>query len=59
MKVRIQVIRVNEVEFPDECADPIAAAYAMRTTEIAETGELIDVTTENAEIMDESEVEFD
>ena len=54
MKVRIQVIKVYDVEIPDHCSDPIAAAYAMQTTEIAATGVLIDVTTDHAEIVEEA-----
>jgi hypothetical protein len=59
MKVRIQVNKVYDVEIPDDCADPIAAAYAMQTTEIAANGELIDVTTDHAEVMEESDADFD
>ena len=58
MKVRIQVIKVYDVDFPDDCTDPIPAAYAMQTTEIAASGELIDVTTDHAEIMEESAVDL-
>lgn len=53
MKVRIQIIKVYDVTIPDDCADPIAAAYAMQTTEIVASGELIDVATDNAEILNE------
>lgn len=58
MKVRIQIIKVYDVEFPDDCADPLAAAYAMQTTEIAASGELIDVTTDHAEIMEEADADL-
>ena len=58
MKVRIQIIKVYDVEFPDDCTDPIVAAFAMQTTEIAASGELIDVTTDHAEIMEESDADL-
>lgn len=55
MRVRIQVIKVYDIEVPDNCDDPIAAAYAMQTTEIEATGELVDASTDHAETEDEIE----
>lgn len=56
MKVRIQVIKVYDVEVSDHSDDPIAAAYAMQTTEIEATGELIDAMTDHAETLDDVEL---
>ena len=55
MKVRIQVIKVYDVEVPDDCDDPIGAAYAMQTTDIEATGKLIDAMTDHAETLEEVE----
>ena len=55
MKVRIQVIKVYDVEVSDNCDDPIAAAYAMQTTDIESRGELIDAMTDHAETLEEVE----
>ena len=55
MKVRIQVIKVYDVEVPDDCDDSIAAAYAMQTTEIEAKGELIEAMTDHAETLEEVE----
>lgn len=52
--VRIQVIKVYDVEVPD-CDDPIAAAYDMQTTDIQEHGDLIDVSTDHAELVDDED----
>ncbi|MCH7687464.1 MAG: hypothetical protein IH899_12410 [Planctomycetes bacterium] len=49
MKVRIQVIKVYDIDVPDDCDDPIAYAYGLQTTEIEATGRLIDATTDHAE----------
>lgn len=53
MKVRIQVIKVYDVDVPDDCADPIAHAYGLQTTEIEQNGKLIDAMTDHAELTDE------
>ena len=49
MRIRIQVIKVYDVEVPDNCEDPVAAAYELPTTEIETTGELIDAMTDHSE----------
>ena len=51
MTVRIQVIQVYDIEVPDECEDPIAFAYCLKTKEIHETGKLVDSMTDYAEIV--------
>ena len=53
MKMRVQIIKVYEVEVPDSL-DPTAAVYAMQTSQIEETGELIDVMTDHAEVSNRS-----
>lgn len=53
MKVRIQVIKVYDVNVPDDCADPIAHVYDLQTTEIEQDGKLIDAMTDHAELKDE------
>ena len=55
MKVRIQVIKVFDVDVPDDCADPVAYAYGLQTTEIEETGRFIDAMTDHAETEEEVE----
>ena len=55
MKVRIQVIKVYDIDVPDDCDDPIAYAYDLQTTEIEATGRLIDATTDHAETEEEVE----
>jgi len=55
MIVRIQVIKVYDVEVPDDCDDPIAAAYGLQTMEIETNGKLIDAMTDHAETMEEVE----
>lgn len=55
MIVRIQVIKVYDVEVSDDCDDPIAAAYGLQTTEIETSGKLIDVMTDHAETVEEVE----
>ena len=59
MKVRIQVIKVYDVEVPDDSQDPIKAAYGLQTTEIEDTGKLIDAMTDHAQIMEDEEHEDD
>jgi len=53
MKVRIQVIKVYDIDVPDDCDDPIAYAYDLQTTEIEATGRFIDATTDHAETEEE------
>ena len=53
MIVRIQVIKVFDVEVPDDAEDPIQAAYGLQTTEIEDTGRLIDAMTDHAQIMED------
>ena len=59
MRVRIQVIKVYDIDVPDECDDPIAHAYGLQTTEIEETGKLVDAMTDHAEIEEQVEVTQD
>jgi len=53
MKVRIQVIKVFDVDVPDDCDDPIAHVYELQTTEIEQNGKLIDALTDHAELTNE------
>jgi len=55
MKVRVQVIKVYDIDVPDDCDDPIAAAYDMQTTEIEANGKLIDAMTDHAETEEQVE----
>ena len=55
MKVLIQVIKVFEIDVPDDCADPISYAYNLQTTEIEQDGRLIDAMTDHAETLDDVE----
>ncbi len=55
MKVRIQVIKVYDIEVPNDCDDPIAYAYGLQTTEIESTGTFIDAMTDHAETEEELE----
>jgi hypothetical protein len=51
MTVRIQIIKVYDIEVPEACADPIAYAYGMQTMEIQGVGTLIDSMSDNAELL--------
>jgi len=53
MKVLIQVIKVFEIDVPDDCDDPIGFAYGLQTTVIEAEGRLIDAMTDHAETEDE------
>ena len=53
MRVRLQVLKVFDIEVPDDCADPVNAALALPTTEIEDTGTLIEVSTDYAQLVDE------
>jgi hypothetical protein len=55
MKVRIQVIKVYDINVPDDCSDPIAFAYGLQTTEIEATGRLVDAMTDHAQAEEEIE----
>ena len=55
MKVRIQVIKVYDIDVPDDCDDPVAFAYGIQTTEIEANGRLIDAMTDHAETEEEVE----
>ena len=59
MKVRIQVIKVYDVDIPDDSQDPIKAAYGLQTTEIEDTGKLIDAMTDHAQILEDEQSEDD
>jgi hypothetical protein len=59
MIVRIQVIKVYDVEVPDGTEDPVEAAYGLQTTEIEDTGKLIDAMTDHAQILEDEEHEDD
>ena len=55
IKVGIQVIKVYDIDVPDDCDDPIEYAYDRQTTEIEATGKLIDAMTDHAETREEIE----
>jgi len=55
MKVRIQVIKVYDIDVPADCDDPIAYAYGLQTTEIEANGKFIDAMTDHAETDEEVE----
>ena len=59
MKIRIQVIKVYDVEVPDDSQDPIKVAYGLQTTEIEDTGKLIDAMTDHAQILEDEQSEDD
>ena len=48
--VLIQVIKVYRLNVPEGTKDPIAWAYGLQSTEIAETGQFVDVSTDHAEV---------
>jgi hypothetical protein len=50
MTVRIQIIKVYDIDVPEDCEDPVAYAHGLQTTEIQDTGRLIDTMTDNAEL---------
>jgi len=59
MKVRIQIIKVFDVEVDaDDADEAIDKAYKLQTTEIEATGDLIDVMTDHAETLEEVEQNF-
>ena len=49
MKVRIQVIKVYDIDVPDDCDDPVAFAYGLQTSEIESNGKFIDAMSEEVE----------
>jgi hypothetical protein len=51
MTVRIQVIKVYEIDTPEPCEDAIAYAYGLQTTEIEKVGKLVEALTDHAEII--------
>ena len=55
MKVRIQVIKVYDVDVPDDCHDPISYAYRLQTTEIERNGRFVDAMSDHAETDEEVE----
>jgi len=55
MNVRIQVIKVYDIDVPDGCDDPVGYAYSLQTTEIESKGRLIDATTDHAQAEDDIE----
>ena len=55
MKVRIQVIKVYDIDVPDNCDDPIAFAYGLQTTEIEANGKFVDAMSDHAETDEEVE----
>ena len=59
MKVRIQVIKVYDVDIPDDSEDPIKAAYGLQTITIEDTGKLIDAMTDHAQILEDENSEND
>jgi hypothetical protein len=52
MTVRIQVIKIFDVEAPENCEDPVEFAYRLQPTEIERTGVLVDAMSDNAEVVD-------
>ena len=34
MTVRIQIIKVYDIDVPENCEDPVAYAYSLQTTEV-------------------------
>ena len=59
MIVRIQVIKVYDVEVSDGTEDPIQAAYDLQTTMIEDTGKLIDAMTDHAQLLEDDTSEDD
>ncbi|MDZ4688378.1 MAG: hypothetical protein SH850_25165 [Planctomycetaceae bacterium] len=57
MRVRLQVLKVYDIDVADDCADPVNSALALPTTEIEQTGTLVEVSTDYAERVDELIVE--
>lgn len=55
MKVRIQVIKVYDVDVPANCDDPIAYDYGLQTIEIESNGRFVDAMSEHAETDEEVE----
>ena len=55
MKMRIQVIKVYDVDVPDDCDDPIAYAYGLQTTEIEANGKFVGAMSDHAETDEEVE----
>jgi hypothetical protein len=53
MRVRLQVLKVYDVDVPTECPDPVDYADRLPTTEIERSGTLIEVSTGYAERLDE------
>lgn len=53
MRVRLQVLKVYDVDVADDCADPVNTALAMPTTEIEQSGTLVEVSTDYAQLVDE------
>ena len=57
MRVRLQVLKVYDIDVADDSADPVNAALALPSTEIEETGTLVEVSTDFAQLVDELTVE--
>lgn len=55
--VRLQVIKVYDVEVPATIEDPERYALELPTTQIQEQGKLIDVSTDHAEVMEDDDGE--
>ena len=51
MTVRIQIIKIYDIDVPENCEDPVAYAYSLQTREIQETGTLIDAMSDNAKVL--------
>ena len=52
MSVRVQLIKIYDVDVPDAVKDPIAFVHKMQSTEIEAEGKLIEVQVDFAEEME-------
>lgn len=55
MTVRIQVIKVYDIDVPDRCQDTITYAQTLQTTEIEDAGRPVDAMTDNAEVVNDGD----
>ncbi|HUQ72128.1 MAG TPA: hypothetical protein VM165_21560 [Planctomycetaceae bacterium] len=53
MRVRLQVLKVYDVDVPEGCVDPVSHALGLTTTVIEQSGTLVEVSTDYAELVDE------
>jgi len=57
--VRIQVIKVYDVEVPGRGEQAISEAYGLQTTEIEANGRFVDASTDFAEVVDGDDEDCD